>query len=254
MKSLKKAIRVLEILSKKENELGVTELSREMGLPKSAIHQILSTFKGAGFVDQNPQNKKYRLGLRIFELGNIVQLRLKIRIIAYSYLYNLSRATNETAYLVILEKGRIVNIDWVESTARLRSHPVFGEIVPFHCTGVGKAIMAFLPEKKIDEIIQKEGLERFTNNTITDPQVLKEELKRIRSRGYAIDNIEHEEGTRCIGASIRNHKGEVFAAISVSGPAERFNKARIQKMSKSVIEATEAISRGMGYREEETNA
>ncbi len=254
MKSLKKAMQVLEALGKKKNESGVTELSREMSLPKSAIYQILSTFKSGGFVDQNPENKKYRLGLRIFELGNIVQLQLKIRIIAYSYLYDLSRTTNETTYLVILEKGKIVYIDCVESTARLRSHPVFGEIVPLHCTGVGKAIMAFLPEKKIDEIIQKEGLERFTKNTITDPQVLKEELKRIRSRGYAIDNIEHEQGIRCVGVPIRNHRGEVFAAISVSGPAQRLDKARIQKISKSVTEASEAISERMGYREEGINA
>jgi len=254
MKSLEKAIQVLEALGKKENESGVTELSREMSLPKSAIHQILATFKSAGFVDQNPENKKYHLGLRIFELGNIVQSQLELTKIAHPYLYDLSRATNETTYLVVLEKGRIVYIDCVESTARLRSHPVFGEIVPLHCTGVGKAIMAFLPEKEIDEIIQKEGLEKFTNNTITDSQVLKEELKKIRNRGYATDNIEHEEGIRCVGAPIRNHRGQVFAAISVSGPAQRFNKARIKKMSKLVLEVAEAISGRIGYREGGTNA
>ena len=257
MKSLRKAIRVLEALTNKENGAGVTELSQEMNLPKSAVHKILSTFKSTGFVDQNLESKKYRLGLRIFELGNIVQSQLELRKIAHPYLYNLSKATNETTYLVVLEKRKIVYVDCVESTARLRSHPVFGEMVPLHCTGVGKAIMAFLPEEEIEKIIREKRLERFTNNTIIDPEVLKRELEDVRKRKYAIDNMEHEEGIRCVGASIRNHMGEVFAAISVSGPAQRFDKKRdkkrIEKMSKLVIEATEAISERMGYREKRTN-
>ncbi|RLE08759.1 IclR family transcriptional regulator, partial [Candidatus Aerophobetes bacterium] len=96
---------------------------------------------------------------------------------------------------------------------------------------------------------QEEGLERFTENTITDPEVLKQELKEIRKRGYAIDNMEHEEGIRCVGAPIRNHRGEVFAAISVSGPSQRFSLSRIEVMAKLVIKAAKEISKKMGYRE-----
>lgn len=248
MKSVKKAIEVLEALAKRENGGGITQLSKQLNLPKSTIHQILSTFKSARFVEQNPEDRQYHLGLRIFELGNIVQSQLQLRKIAHPYLYDLSRKTNETSYLVVLEGKRIVYIDCVESTARLRAHPVFGDRVPLHCTGVGKAIMAFLPEVKIHEIIYEDGLERFTENTITDPQLLQQELKKVRKRGYAIDNIEHEEGIRCVGAPIRNHRKEVFAAISVSGPSQRFNPPRIQTMAKLVIETGEEISRRMGYK------
>jgi IclR family KDG regulon transcriptional repressor len=250
MKSIKKAIEVLEALAERENGLGITQLSRELNLPKSTIHQILSTLKSVRFVEQNFENRKYHLGLRIFELGNIVQSQLQLRKIAHSYLYNLSRKTNETTYLVVLEGNRIVYIDCVESTARLRAHPLFGNLVPLHCTSLGKAIMAFLPEGKINEIIHNEGLERFTDNTITAPQVLKRELKEIRKRGYATDNMEHEEGIRCVGAPIRNHRKEVFAAISVSGPSQRFDPPRIQAMAKLVVEASEEISRKMGYRKQ----
>jgi len=250
MKSLKKAIEVLEALAKeRENGVGITQLSKQLNLPKSTVHQILSVFKSTRFVEQNPEDKKYHLGLRIFELGNIVQSQLELRKIAHSYLYDLSRKTNETTYLVVLEGSRIVYIDCVESTARLRAHPVFGIKVPLHCTSLGKAIMAFLPKEKINKIIQEEGLERFTENTITDPEVLKQELKEIRKRGYAIDNMEHEEGIRCVGAPIRNHRGGVFAAISVSGPSQRFNLSRIEVMAKLVIEAAKEISKKMGYRE-----
>jgi len=249
MKSLKKAIEVLETLAKSENGMGITQLSKKMNLPKSSIHQILSTFKDARFVEQNPEDKKYRLGLRIFELGNIFQSQLQLRKIAHPYLYDLSRKTNETAYLVILEGSKIVYIDCVESTARLRAHPLFGIRVPLHCTSLGKAIMAFLSEEKVDEIIRKEGLERFTDNTITDPHLLKQELEKIRKRGYAIDNAEHEEGICCVGAPLWNYRGEVFGAISVSGPCQRFDSRRIPSMARLVVKAAEEISRRMGYRE-----
>jgi len=251
MKSLKKAIEVLEALAKQSgNGAGITQLSKQLNLPKSSIHQILSVFKSTGFVEQSPEDKKYHLGLRIFELGNIVQAQLELRKIAHPYLYELSRKTNETTYLVVLEKNRIVYIDCVESTARLRAHPVFGREVPLHCTGLGKSIMAFLPEERINKIIQEDGLERFTKNTITDSHILKQELKEVRKRGYAIDNMEHEEGIRCVGAPIRNHRGEVFAAISVSGPSQRFDPPRIEAMSKLVIEAAGEVSRKMGYKED----
>ena len=109
MKSVKKVIEVLEDLAQRENGAGITQLSKQLNLPKSTIHQILSTFKSARFVEQNPEDKKYHLGLRIFELGNIVQSQLQLRIIAHPYLYNLSRKTNETSYLVVLEGKRICN-------------------------------------------------------------------------------------------------------------------------------------------------
>lgn len=250
MKSVEKAIEILEALAKRENGVGITQLSRELNLPKSTIHQILSTLKSVRFAEQNPEDRKYHLGLRIFELGNIFQSQLQLRKIAYSYLYNIRGKTNETTYLVVREDNRTVYIDCVESTARLRAHPLFGIRVPLHCTGVGKAIMAFLPEQKINEIIHEDGLERFTENTITDPQILKRELKEIRKRGYAIDNMEHEEGIRCVGAPIRNHRKEVFAAISVSGPAQRFDPPRIPAIAKLVIEASEEISRKMGYKKQ----
>jgi DNA-binding IclR family transcriptional regulator len=252
MKSVEKAIEILEALAKRENGVGITQLSRELNLPKSTIHQLLSTLKSVRFAEQNLQDKKYHLGLRIFELGNIVQSQLQLRKIAHSYLYNLSGKTNETTYLVVLEGNRTVYIDCVESTARLRAHPLFGIRVPLHCTSLGKAIMAFLSEQKINEIIQEDGLERFTENTITDPQILKRELKEIRKRGYATDNMEHEEGICCVGAPIRNHQKEVFAAISVSGPSQRFDPPRILAIAKLVIEASEEISKKMGYKKQNT--
>ncbi|RLE14922.1 IclR family transcriptional regulator [Candidatus Aerophobetes bacterium] len=248
MRSLQKALEILESMAKLENQkIGVSELSRYLNLPKSTVYQILSTFRKFRFVEQDGENKKYRLGLRLLELGNVVQSQLDIRRIAFPYLKKLNRETNETAYLVVLAEKRIVYVDCVESTARLRVRPLFGERVPLHCTSLGKAIMAFLPEYEVERIIKEEGLTRFTSNTITDPGLLKKELELIRERGYAIDNMEHEEGIRCVGAPIRNSRGEVFAAISLSGPSQRLSFERIRKIAPLVIQAAREISAKMGY-------
>ena len=250
MKSLKKALVVLEALSKEENGAGVTWLSRQLSLPKSTIHEILSVFKNMRFVEQYPENKKYHLGLRILELGNIVQSQLQLRKVASIYLYNLSRETNETTYIAVLEGNRIVYIDYVESKASLRIHPVFGESIPLHCTGLGKAMMAFLPEEDINEMLhEKNSLKKFTENTITDPRLIKEQFKIIKKREYAIDNMEHEEGSCCVASPIRNYKGEVFAAISISGPSQRFRPPRIEALGKLVIKTAGEISKKMGYKE-----
>jgi DNA-binding IclR family transcriptional regulator len=249
MKSLHKAIEILEALASSQDQgIGITRLSRYLNLPKSTVHEVLSTFKRFRFVEQDGGNRKYRLGLRILELGNIVQSYLEVRRIASPYLQKISRMVNETAYLVVLAERRIVYIDCVESMARLRARPLFGERVPLHCTSLGKAIMAFLPEEELERIIKEEGLTRFTPNTITNPLTLKKELKKIRERGYAVDNMEHEEGICCVGAPIRNYKGEVFAAISLSGPSQRFTPERIKEMVPLVMQAAREISAKLGYQ------
>jgi IclR family KDG regulon transcriptional repressor len=249
MKSLKKAIEVIEALAKNDSAVGVTLLSKQMKLPKSTVYEILSILKSVRFVEQDPDNKKYHLGLRIFELGTIVQHQLQLRKISYPYLFNLSRQTNETTYLALLEGNKIVYVECVESKARLRAHPIFGERTLLHCTGIGKAILAFLPEDKIYEIIHEGTLERFTENTITDPQMLKLELGKVRKKGYAIDNMEHEEGICCIGAPIRNQRGEVFAAISISGLCQRFNQKKNREMAPLVMQVAQKISAELGYRQ-----
>ena len=111
--------------------------------------------------------------------------------------------------------------------------------------------MAFLPEGKIDEIINEDSLERFTENSITDPQAIKEQLEEIRKRGYATDNMEHEKGICCVGAPIRNYREEVFAAVSVSGPSQRFDPPRIEAMARLVIEVAGEISQKMGHKKQD---
>ncbi|MBP7495212.1 MAG: IclR family transcriptional regulator C-terminal domain-containing protein, partial [Spirochaetales bacterium] len=138
-----------------------------------------------------------------------------------------------------------------ESQRRLRTYSVIGIRAPLHCTSVGKAILSFLSDSEIRRIVSERGLKSFTPNTITTEERLWKEISHIRKVGYAIDDREHEEHLRCIGAPIFNSEGEVFASVSLSGPAERNTLERIESMAPALLEATVEISHRLGYRNRE---
>jgi len=243
VKSVQRAVRILESFNPDVRELGITELSKKLKIPKSTVYNILNTLALEGIVEKNRENQRYRLGLTLFELGNIARANFELRSVATSYLKELNRQLDETVHLTILDKGEVLYIECFESTKRLRTYSVIGIRAPLHCTAVGKAILAFLPEDEVDKIILTKGLEKFTENTITDPQELKEQLREIRFRGYSTDNMEHEEGVRCVGAPIHNQEGKVFASISVSGPSQRLTLERIPAISELVMATANEISR-----------
>ncbi|MGQ9630529.1 MAG: IclR family transcriptional regulator [bacterium] len=246
VKSVWRAVKILESFDRGERGMGVTELSRRLGFPKSSVHDILSTLEAEGIVERDPDSQRYRLGLKLFELGNMARSNLELRKVAVPFLKELNSRLDETVHLTVLDEGEVLYIECFESTKRLRTYSVIGVRAPLHCTAVGKAILAFLPEDEADEIIRRRGLERFTENTITDPQRLKEELARIRSLGYSVDNMEHEEGVKCVGAPIRNNEGKVFASISVSGPSQRITPERIPEIAELVVTTAKEISRRIG--------
>ncbi len=245
--SVLKAIQILEALGNNEN-LGVTELSRNLGFPKSSVHSILETLASEGLVEKVPETSKYHLGLKLIELGNRAQLNLDICKISHPYLKNLNKLTDETVHLTVLDNDEVLYVDCIESEQWLRTYSVIGLRAPLYCTSVGKAVLANLDYTHALNIIREKGLQRITDNTITDENTMIKELETIRNKGYAIDNMEHEDQLVCVGAPIRNAKGEAFASISVSGPATRQDMSNIDELGKSVMEATREISWKLGYR------
>jgi DNA-binding IclR family transcriptional regulator len=245
--SVLKAIQILEALSSNES-LGVTELSKKLGLPKSSVHSILKTLESENLLEKKNETGKYHLGLKLIELGNLAQVNLDICKIAHPYLKELNRLTNETVHLTVLDNDEVLYVDCIESKQWLRTYSVIGVRAPLYCTAVGKAIMANLDYNHVKSIIKENGLPRITENTITTEDALLAELEDIRIKGYAIDNMEHENRLICIGAPIRNAKGEVFASISVSGPVSRQDMSKIDELGKRVMEATREISWKLGYR------
>jgi len=243
MKVLKKTFRIIEEFAKQNGgPLGITELSQKLNLPKSTVFQIVHSLQEFGWIERLEESKKFILGLRLFELGNLVQASSHLRRVALPYLEELRKETGETVYLVVYDRGEIVYLECLESRLRLRARPVYGLRVPLHCTSLGKAIMAFLDPWEVERIVAEKGLPRFTDKTITSWKILKMELNEIRKRGYAIDWGEHEEGIRCVGAPIYDSLGRVFAAVSVSGPESRFTEEKMEFFAKKVVDKAQKIS------------
>lgn len=227
VKSLYKALRVLDCFTVDRPELGITEISSLLGLYKSNVHNIVDTFVKAGYLERNPENEKYRLGLKILELGHVISSSINFRRMILPYMQELADLTGETVYLGIPSEGEVIYLDSASPKTQLNPRSMLGVKAPLYCTGIGKAMLAYLPEEWVDSVLDK-GLAPYTENTITDREKLLEELKIIRSRGYSIDNMEHEYGIKCIGMPVLNKKKQVTAGISISGPSLRFDEAKIK--------------------------
>lgn len=246
VKSISRAIKILEAF-KSDRGMSVTEISKILNLPKSSVHEILFTLVTEGILEKDFDSSTYHLGIKLFELGNRARSNLEIRKVATPYLKELNARFDETVHLTVLDNQEVLYIECFESTKRLRTYSVIGVRAPLHCTAVGKAILAFLSRDEIDEIIKVKGLEKFTENTITDRDVLLQELEKTVLNGYAVDNMEHEDGVRCVGAPIRNYSGSVFASISVSGPSQRVTLENIPEIAEVVIATASDISRKLGF-------
>jgi len=246
-KSVKKAIKILEAFSENDFEMSLSEISKKINLPKATTYRIIETLKDGGLIDQKPDNGKYKLGLKLFELGSLVFKKLKLREVALPYMEALSKECGETIHLGILQGDKVVSIESCESSFDLRSNIYIGKRAPLYCTGVGKALLAFLSPEEICNFLQQSKRKKYTANTITDADELEKELEKIRKEGFAVDNMEHEEGIRCVAAPIRNYENKVIASISISGPSIRITEEKIPQLASMVKETAENISKRLGF-------
>ena len=247
VKSVFRAVQILDVLSS-DGERSVTEISKSLNFPKSSVHEIISTLLEEGILGKDTDRNRYSLGLKLFELGKQAQANLEISKVAIPSLRGLQEQLDETVHLTVLDGKEVLYIECFESTKRLRTYSVIGIRAPLHCTAVGKAILAHLDEEDVEDVIQSMGLPRFTENTITDRQRLNAEMRKVRDCGFATDDMEHEDGVRCVRAPVRNHTGKVVASISVSGPSQRMTSSRLEEIAPLVMERAAEISRRLGYK------
>jgi DNA-binding IclR family transcriptional regulator len=247
---LERSLGILELLSSNGPELSLIELSEQLRLHKSTTHRLLGVLEQYRFVEKSSSSGKYRLGLKLFELGSKAIADLNWRERARRHLQRLAFDTGETAHLCILDDGEVLYLEKVEAPRTVRVPSIVGRRYPAHCGGAGKALLAFQPEEEIDELVKRRGLKSYTRNTFTTPAQLKEGLRLVRERGYAVDNEEFEEGLECIGAPIKDYSGKVIAAISIAGPTFRMTEEKIAVLARSVIEAAQELSADLGYQEE----
>jgi DNA-binding IclR family transcriptional regulator len=249
VQSVERAFDLLEALVE-GGELGVTELASRTGLVPSTAHRLLTTLSRRGYVTRSSASGRYLLGYKIVEVASGLEHRLsRLRAVARPHLESIRRATGETTNLVVLDGDRVVYVDQVEGTRSVRMFTAVGTSALAHTTGSGKAIMAFgAPELLTAVYGERHSLERLTPRTLVTIEALQDDLKRIRRRGYAIDNEEHEEGVGCVATPLFDHTGQPCAAMSVSGPSARILHADTAEVGSLLAEHAREISEALGYR------
>jgi DNA-binding IclR family transcriptional regulator len=246
LSSVANAIRLTKAFSEREYEMGISALAQRLGLAKSTVHRLATTLVEYDILEQNHETGKYRLGLALFELGTLVRRKMDAVSESRDQMHALVEMTGETVQLAVLDHLSVLYIRIRESRQAVRMSSSVGARAPAHCTSVGKVLLAHQPAEIVKQVIDN-GLTRYTQNTIIAPEALLEELASIRSRGYAIDDEEIEVGLRCVAAPIRDHSGQVTAAISVAAPVQRMSKKNLQTTVPNVVAAADSISRRMGF-------
>lgn len=248
VQSAERIFEILETLAH-NGAMGLTELSVLLGLHKSTVHRLLNSLTVMGYVKKDAASGKYQLTFKILELAGKLLGRIDVLSEAHPFIEKLVQQTHETVHFVQREDNHIVYIDKVESDAnviRMVSH--IGLLQPMYCTGVGKAILAQLPDGEIRKIWEQTDIRRLTKNTIVEFGALMEEIGIIRQKGYALDNEENELGVRCIAACVLDYSGSANHAFSVSAPTARMSDIRIDELSGYVLETKRGLSRELGYR------
>jgi IclR family transcriptional regulator, KDG regulon repressor len=248
VQSLERALTILNKLSDYPEGIQIARLSEQVGLSKSTVHRLLATLSNMNYVVKDSESDKYKLGLQILFLSRNILNNNDIVHTSKPYLEKLSREINETVHLCIEDRGEIVYIDKIESNQTIRMFSRVGNRAPMYCTAVGKILYSGMESEYFEELISKVNFIAKTEATITSPEELREEIDKIKKQKYALDNIENEEGIRCIAAPIYNHTGKIIASFSVSGPSnrvtmDRINDILIEKMRQTSLD----ISRNLGY-------
>jgi DNA-binding IclR family transcriptional regulator len=245
--SLDKSLQVIDLLSKNPGGLSLLELSVLLEFPKSTIHHILDTLIPHDYIAKDPETRKYSLGFKFLEIGRRILDNMDIRRIARKYLRELHDECKEAVHLAILRNGKVIYIDKIDTPGGLSLATYIGFTTDPHAAAGGKVLLSELPPKEIVNIYQGKPLEVFGKNTITDLNQLLVELKKVRNRGYAIDDEEYYEGVRCIAAPIRAG-GEIVAALSATGSIFTMPMERIHgELKELVMRKAEEISSHMRW-------
>jgi IclR family KDG regulon transcriptional repressor len=247
VQSLDRAFDILELLSREQHGLNLTEIGNRLDLHKSTVYRLLQALKERGYIDKSAQGS-YRLGMEFIELSSLYLNNLELKTEAQPILRELSSLSGNTAFLATLQESEVVYIDKMETHNSLRKYSIIGQRAPLYCTALGKSMLTGKTEEQIRSLYQERELQAFTERTIKSVDALVEEIETIRRRGWSLDDEEYEQGLRCIGAPIRDYRDEVIAAVSTSGYASVITRERVEEVAGYVVKAARDISRRMGYR------
>lgn len=241
--SVDRAIRVLKFVASQPRS--VNEVGEQLGVHPTTALRILHTLHAWRMLARRPDGT-YRLGAAIVELGHQALESLDIRDIAQPFMKDIHEATGETVHLAVLEDDHVVYISKIESRHPVRMYSRIGLVAPLHCTGVSKAILAFLDDDERARVVAKADFTDYTPHTLTTPDALQADLALSRERGYAIDDEEHELGIRCVAAPILHADGSVAASASVSTAGARIDRERLLSFVEPLFKGTAGASRELG--------
>lgn len=249
--SVGKAIKVMELLHKARRSLSIKEIADELGMHKSTLHHLVSTLTEFGFLSQDPETRKYHIGLHLVEIGQAYLEQLDLKNTAHPFLERLAMEAKETVHLMILDQYDAVYIDKLEDLTQLsalRCSSYIGRRASAYSTAAGKVLLAHLPPAALHDYLACQKLTPITEHTITNPQILLEQLKQIKKAGFALDLQENEVGLQCVAAPVFDLKGRCIAALSISGPVSRMSTPRIEKKFKPLAKSTaKQISQALGF-------
>ena len=234
IKVLQKVFRVFDLFNEKVTELSASQITSMLNYNQSTVFRILANLENDGYLDKNPETGKYRLGVRLFILGNLVMPFHHLKTHAKPLLRELNRESGETVHLAVLHQNQVLYVDKLESNRTLRVVVSrVGFKLPAHCSGVGKVLLAYMPREDARAAVEETGLPAFTDNTITTWNQLKEALQKVRNQGFATDEEEIELGLKCVAAPVFVD-GKVTAAVSLSVPKERFDQ-NVKSLTRMVM-------------------
>ena len=247
IQSVHRALTILSLFSYERPRLGITEISKEMSLPKPTIHGLVQTMVEENFLIRDVETRKYRLGPKVYELGSIYTANQKINQVGAISVQHLAAKTGLTVGLAVWDQGAVVSTFRGMSTYQMINSNQLAPRIPAHCTSQGKAILAWLPKKELDAYLNKIQLFAYTQNTITDKTRLLSDLEKTRERGYAIDHEEYLIGITCMGAPVYDNTGLPIGSLSITGNANQLLGKKKEQLSSSLIQTATEISYKLGY-------
>lgn len=249
VESIAKGMAVLSYVIHSRDAVGISRLSKELGLSMGSVQRVTNTLHRLGYLRKDKISHGYTPGHKTLGMGLAITKDIDIKRVAHPYLEELSKAIGETVNLAIFDGNGIVYVDRIKTEQIININLHIGSRLPLHCTSMGKCILAYLPADELDELIDKMEMNAMTPTTITSRDALRENLDTVRKRGFSLNNQELEVGLRSVAAPVRDDSGTVIAAVNIAVPASRVTLDELMGVfAEKIVETTRLISESMGYR------
>jgi DNA-binding IclR family transcriptional regulator len=241
-------VKLLSLFNEEREEIGLTEISKNLGLYPSRVHRIIVPLVQGGLIEQNPLTKKYRIGIKTLRMAMLFLEQHTLRKVARPHLESLGQRFNAIARLGMMDENKVIIIDQIQAVNSPEGFQRVTINVSLHSSAIGKIFLAFLPSEAQKTVIYSLNLKRHTDRTITDPLKLEREIRMAARKGYALDIGESFDGLNCVAAPIRNREGKVIAAVSLSHAETFLSREKCEMIAEELISETDLISQSLGYK------